>query len=74
VLGVVVVVAVVVVVVGSVVVVVVGSVVVGVVVSVTVWGDEDVVVGAADRDVEVSGVSEVDSVGESPPVISFARP
>ena len=54
-----VVVAVVVVVVGSVVVVVVGSVVVGVVVSVTVSGDEDVVVGATDRDVVVSGVNEV---------------
>ncbi len=40
----------------------------------TVSGDEDVVVGATDRDVVVSGVNEVDSVGASPPVISFARP
>jgi hypothetical protein len=69
----VVVVVVVVVVVGSVVVVVVASVVVGVTVSVTVCGAW-LVVAAAERDVVVSGVNVVDSVGESPPAISLANP
>lgn len=71
----VVVVVVVVVVVGAVVVVVVvvGSVVVAVTVSVTVLG-EDAVVALVDLDVVVSGVSDVCSDGESPPVINLARP
>lgn len=57
----------------GVVVVVVGSVLVGVTVSVIVCCDGAVVL-TADRDVEVSGVSEVVSVGESPPMTSLASP
>lgn len=72
-LVVVVAVVVVVVVVGGVVVVVVGAEVVGVTVSVTVRAGAEVV-AVADRDVVVSGVNDVCSPGESPPVISFARP